>query len=75
LKWSPIQQVDSILLADGSGIVLQCNMDVIKVECDPDIEAHSVSLGDEGLKQAVKEEPVEGPVTISMQKSEVRNAI
>jgi hypothetical protein len=72
LKWSLIQKVDSILLADSSDTVLQHNMDIIKVECNPDIEAHAVSLGGEGLKQNVKEELLECPVTISMQKSQVR---
>jgi hypothetical protein len=71
LKWSVIQKVDSSLLADSSDTVLQHNMDIIKVECDPDIEAHAVSLGGKSLKQNVKEELSEGPVTISAQKSEV----
>lgn len=71
LKWSVIHKVDSILLADSSDTVLQHNMDIIKVECDPDIEAHAVSLGGESLKQNVKEEPSEGLVSVSTQKSEV----
>lgn len=71
LKWSVIQKVDSILLADGSDTVLQHNMDIIKVECDPDIEAHAVSLGGKSLKQNLKEELSEDPVSISTQKSEV----
>ncbi|PNF33177.1 hypothetical protein B7P43_G13393, partial [Cryptotermes secundus] len=45
-------------------------MDIIKVECDPDIEAHAVSLGGKSLKQNVKEELSEDPVSISTQKSE-----
>jgi hypothetical protein len=75
LKWSLIQKVSGILLADSSDIVLQHNMDIIKVECDPDIEAHAVSLCGEGMKQNIKEELMDGPVTFSMQNSEVQIVI
>jgi hypothetical protein len=57
-----------------NNIVLQHNMDVIKVECDPDTEAHTVSLDSDSLKQDVKKEPMEDAVNIT-QKNEVRNLI
>jgi hypothetical protein len=60
---------------DMKNIILQHNMDVIKVECDPDLEAHAVSLDGEDLKQDVKEEPLDVPVCISSQEIEVRNII
>jgi hypothetical protein len=48
-------------------------MDVIKVECDPDIATHAVSSDGENMKQNVKEEPQEVPVSNSNQQREVRN--
>lgn len=50
-------------------------MDVIKVECDPDLEAHTVSLDFEDFEQDVKEEPLDVPVSISSEETEVRNII
>lgn len=49
-------------------------MDVIKVECDPDIEVHAASPGGRGVKQNVKQS-MDSPVTISMQRSEVQIVI
>jgi hypothetical protein len=60
---------------DMKNIPLQHNMDVIKVECDPDLEAHAVTLDGEDLKQDVKAEPVEVAVNITTQENEVKNII
>jgi hypothetical protein len=65
----------SHLGTDMKNVILQHNMDVIKVECDPDLEAHAVSLDGEDLKQDVKEEPLDVPVSISSQQIEVRSII
>jgi hypothetical protein len=62
-------------LVDSSDIVLQHNMDIIKVECDPDIEAHAASPGGETVKQILKGGPMNDRVTISMQRSEVQDVI
>jgi hypothetical protein len=48
-------------------------MDVIKVECDPDIATHAVSSDGETVKQNVKEEPQEVPVSNFSQEREVRD--
>jgi hypothetical protein len=47
-------------------------MDVIKAECDRDVTDAS-SLDGRNMKQNVKEEPKDVPVTSSNQEGEVRN--
>jgi hypothetical protein len=48
-------------------------MDVIKVECDPDISTHAVSSDGENMKQNIKAEPQEVSVSNSNEEREVRN--
>jgi hypothetical protein len=61
-----------ILVVDSGNIFLQCNMDVIKAECDRDIATNASSLDGKNMKQNVKEEPKDVSVAISNQEREVR---